>query len=175
MPPAEPRHEQVVGAVRTGLAVTGADYWYAPDRVIRAPALYEGCIAPGADGETIDCTYVIVPDRTTRRSKASRVNEARMEIDVFGLKRLPREYSEINPQKLAVAGTTLRETYQARLAADIEAKLLALVGSQTMRGLGVYEIACTSDDRTAEETAIEGWALALLRVAITYTYPRATP
>jgi hypothetical protein len=173
--PAEPRHEQVMAAIRTGLSVTGAAYWYAPDRVIRAASLHEGCIAPGTSGETISCTYVIVPDQTVRKSRVSKMNEARAEFDVFGLQRLPAGYSDLNPQKMAAEGATVRETYQARLAADIEAKLLALVGSETMRGLGVYEIVCTSDDRTAETTAIEGWALALLRVAVSYTYPRATP
>jgi hypothetical protein len=169
---AEPIHEQVMAAVRTLLAgivgTGGSPYWYTPNAVIRSPSFHGGCLHP-----THDVVYVIVPDRTLRRKESTRTLLGQIEFDVVALKRLPTGYADQNP--FAAAAGTIRETYQARLAADVEARLIADPTLASFQGLGVTKLEITSDDRSAEDTALEGWACAFLRASCEYRYGFLTP
>jgi hypothetical protein len=169
---AEPVHEQIMAAVRNllaGVVGNGGDpYWYTPDAVIRSPSFHGGCLHP-----THGVVYVIVPDRTLRRKEATRTLLGQIEFDVVALKRLPQGYADQNP--FSAAGGTIRETYQARLAADVERRLIADPGLTSFQGLGVSRLEVTSDDRSAEETAIEGWSCAFLRLVCEYRYGFQAP
>ncbi len=169
---AEPIHEQIMAAIKTLLAgivgTGGAPYWYTPSAVIRAPSFHGGCLDTAQD-----VIYVIVPDRTLRRKESTRTLLGQIEFDVVAVKRLPTSYADQNP--FAAAAGTIRETYQARLAADVERKLIADPALASLQGLGVSRLEITSDDRSAEDTALEGWACAFLRTACEYRYGFATP
>jgi len=161
-----------MAAVRTLLAgivgTGGSPYWYTPNAVIRSPSFHGGCLHP-----THDVVYVIVPDRTLRRKESTRTLLGQVEFDVVALKRLPTSYADQNP--FAAAAGTIRETYQARLAADVEGRLIADPTLASFQSLGVTKLEITSDDRSAEDTALEGWACAFLRVACEYRYGYLAP
>ena len=154
----------LAGIVGTG----GSPYWYTPAAVIRSPSFHGGCLHP-----THDVVYVIVPDRTIRRKETARTLLGQIEFDVVAVKRLPPGYSDQNP--FAAASSTLRETYQARLAADVERKLIEDPALTALQGLGVSKLELVSDDRSAEDTALEGWACAFLRASCEYRYGFQSP
>lgn len=161
-----------MAAIRTLLAgitgTGGSPYWYTPSVVVRAPSFHGGCL-----DAAYDVIYVIVPDRTLRRKETSRTVLGQLEFDVVAVKRLPTTYADQNP--FAAAAGVIRETYQARLAGDVERRLIADPTLASFQGLGVSRLEVTADDRSAEDTALEGWACAFLRVACEYRYGFATP
>ena len=139
------------------------------DDVVRSPSFHGGHLQT-----KYEVVYVIAPDRTLRRKEATRTLLGTIEFDIVALKRLPTAYKDENPYATQPS-STIRETYQARLAADVERQLIADPTLQAFQGLGVSRLEVTSDDRSAEETAIEGWACAFLRVVCEYRYRFDTP
>lgn len=169
---AESKAERIVAALRTALAAIvgdgGATYWYTVNACVRAAAWENSCL-----DETIatDATiYVLVPDtretiRHTIGGAATGHRRCILNVDLV----LAHRYRLSD--KPHVSETPKRWTVQERLIRD------ALTRIESDEGLSGLCLAIDTPTASiaADETWIEGWAVAFQRLAIMYDYTAGTP
>lgn len=186
--PTLPRRSQIlailksnIGAIRSGVAssyvpnppASAYVYWYTPDRVLRVAGTAWDCL-----DKSYDTIYCISPDVTDKdRVQTGSGHNARVGLDLDLFKQYQPESATEDPFKNQ---DELREDYQDRMAADVEAKLNedATYGTYVdANGLSleVWNIEVIRQDFTPEATNVAGWARALLRVIVSYRYRSGAP
>jgi hypothetical protein len=163
--------EQIVEAIRARLAAivgdAGATFWYTPT-VRRVRAIESTCLdntfADPVSGKTT--LYLLTPDDEEDLEEPAHTVEAVMFVDLV----VAREIDKVDhPLKTPVEG--LPETIQNRLIRDAKKKLRQDV---TLGGL-VDNVEFRRTERSAEETFIAGWAVAAMRLQISYSYFQDAP
>lgn len=164
-----PREELIMVAAQARLAGivgdSGANYFHTADVVVRSPSFHGGLLQKLPDGTNPRTRYFMSPDRIDRSQHTNKEKKGLIRWDLTVAQRLDPNFNE-NPY----TATRLRETIQAELAYDAEKRLISDTTYQAYQGLEVWNVEVTLDDRSAEETNIEGWACAFLRVVISYKY-----
>lgn len=153
----DPKAERIVDAVKTTLEeMTGA---YAPERVVRAPAFHEGIL-----DSTLKTVYSLSPgEMEETRHAFGTINNVGVNLPIglalcqkFGgvednpVSSFPKQRWDEQLELLRVAGETIR--------ADRQLGGLAL------------DLVVEAIDVSAENTYIEGWAVAFMLINVFYLH-----
>ncbi len=161
----ESKHEQIIQAIATRLrgivGDAGVSYWYTPDVVI-IPADFE----PEVLNSTYQTIYALIADYEDKRPVTFTETESDAYMDLVVLRQFERVAS--SP---FVSDPPTPATVQNRLLKDAEKRLR---GDRTLGGLAV-DMSISRADRAAEKTAVGGWAVGMLRLAVNYTYSDEAP
>lgn len=169
---AESKAEQIVAALRTALAAisgdSGTTYWYSVDRCIRAAAWESRCLDESLATDAV--IYVLIPDtretiRHTIGGAATGHKRSILNVDLVVARRFRGTDDPYN------APTPSRWTIQERLLRDA---LTAIEADESLGSLALC-IDTPTASLAADETWIEGWAVAFQRLAIMYDYTAGTP
>ena len=169
---AEPRPEQIAAAIRTKLEEIsgdgGATYWYTPDRVIRSHAVTDRLL----DG-SLQTLYVVTPDRKDENRRTNGGPGCIVRGIAFLTLTLLHRFTPPTENALVVtpADEPIRWTIQERMEGDVRKKLRE---DPKLGGIST-DLDLTASEEGADETFIEGWALAFVRLQVTYHYVQETP
>lgn len=164
----ESRPEQIAAAIVTSLETIvgdgGASWWFTPV-VKRTHAVEMASLDP-----TLDVLYLVSPDRKeeSRRTNAGIgcIVRGRAFLTLTLLKRFTPATE--NPIE---AEAPIRWTLQERLEQDVRKKLRE---DPKLGGIST-DLDLTDSEEGPEETFLEGWALAFMRLQVTYHYAQETP
>lgn len=170
-----PMAEQIFDAMETALEAIvgdgGTTYSYTPAAVVRAHAFTAEVLDPSVSGDRV--IYCLIPgdQQETRPGAFSRVRLSQLPVTVIAAKRFDgatdNPFSPPSPSRWEVQELLIRDAERA------------LLNSDSLNGRGASPLAICLDvperDRSTEETFVEGWALALLRVEVLYQYQDTAP
>lgn len=179
---AESVYTQIIAGIKARLQTIvgdgGATYWHTPHTVIVSPALTQLCLRPGVGGDvqTDPATIYVLSPGPEEMAAATLGPSGRqkcvMTVDLSCCRYFPAQedpHVPADPDRLTVQSRMLRDATKALLK-DIAD------GVQPRFGVtGCVDIALVAADRTAEATWEQGWALAFLRMEITYFHTVSTP
>jgi hypothetical protein len=161
----ESKTDRIVDAVKGELAAIvgdgGTTYWLTPERVVRWAGV-EGSLFD----ESLSTVYVLIPDDGEKRRDSNRTHLADIKLDLWlmtGFTGIEGPYSD-SPDSPS------RVTLQSRMAQDVEKKLISDPALNAYRGLDITDVRITAEERSAEATFVEGWAVVILRLLIQYRY-----
>lgn len=172
---AEARIEQLLAAAKTQLegivGDAGVNYWYTVHKVVRAPAFNALCLDSSVGSPAT--IYVLSPGSEEALSPFTFGREgsvANIDLTVVQRFEAPTEnpFTPPDPDRWKV---------QTRLARDAEKRLRDAASTTRWYQAGdlATDIEIVAKDFDVEDTFIEGWAVAFLRVAVLYSYPETTP
>jgi hypothetical protein len=159
----EPLCERIVEAIVDRLK-SGSEYTYHPDRVIRSPAWGSHCLDESLAAEPT--IYTLSPDDEDTEELTYGSTKSSLGIDLtIAHKFHPAGESTplsvtLDPDRWKVQNR-LRDDARKRLRGDLKVGNLALI------------IQIPLVDLSAEETAVEGWAVVMMRLLVQYSYPDA--
>jgi hypothetical protein len=159
----EPLCERIVDALVERLR-TGSEYIYHPDRVIRSPAWGSHCLDESLAAEPT--IYTLSPDDEDNEELTYTSTKSSMGIDLTIAKRFTPAGENtplsvtLDPDRWKVQNR-LRDDARKRLRGDLKVGGLALL------------IQIPLVDLSAEETAVDGWAVVMMRLLVQYTYQDA--
>jgi hypothetical protein len=167
---AEPKDDQILDALKAHLEGIsedgGATYWYTPDAVLREPDFTEECLNP-----TLKTIYVFCPTPgqtlADRRADSCSIKST-LSVDLAVVTRFGQSEDPYEP------GLPRRWTVQCRLARDAKRRLRADPDDK-LGGTLVQGIDIPVTDFDSARTLMKDWACVLMRVLISYHYPKATP
>ncbi len=160
MPPSvAPRNQQIAAALMASLAAiqSGDDYWYTPTSTVVWADFGLDCLDDEMAGEHT-VTYVLSPDAVDWSKPVSKHLDAIHRFDLALAKR------HTNPDTPFKQDSPTRTEIQARMAGDVKKKLLN--GDQTLGIQGVWDVAITVDERSADLVWHPDWAVVFLRLAV---------
>lgn len=174
---AESLARQIVDAVVSRLGTIVADggetYWYAPDRVFEWEALTQECLNLSVGNPAT--IYVVSPGDPEESTPAT--------IGGRYLSVLPLDVSMVRwiGEQSDPFGSYLepRGLVQDRMLRDVERRLVERVttGSRdlVLGVTGALDLQVMTRDRSAENTSVPQWAIAIAGVRVQYTYSEGAP
>ena len=164
----EPLCERIVDALVTRLKTItedgGVTAWYTADAVIRSPAWGMHCLDPSlAEGATI---YTLSPDDEDTEENTFTSTRAMLGIDLTIAQRFEQAWESspltttLDPDRWKVQNR-LRDDARRSLRGDLKVGNTALI------------IQIPLVDLSSEETFVEGWAVVMMRLVVTYTFQDA--
>jgi hypothetical protein len=167
---AEGKDDQILDALKAHLEGIredgGATYWYTPTAVLREPDFSEECLNP-----TLKTIYVFAPTPgqtlADRRQDSCSIKSV-LSVDLAVVTQFSQSEDPFEP------GLPRRWTVQSRLARDAKRRLRADPDDK-LGGSLVMGIDIPLTDFDAGRTLLKDWACVLMRVLITYHYPKLTP
>lgn len=152
--------ERILSALQERLegihADGGVTTWHTVEAVCRPDAITEAILETPSR-----CVCAIVPDNVDREELTFSGGQATMRVDVLAAARLTNASASVYRPE-----TPIRQTVQTRLAHDVENRLRS---DLTLGGLAL-NLRVTMTDYGADRTWVDGWAIAIQRVEILYSY-----
>lgn len=149
-------------SVLQGIVSDGGEaYWYTPDEVVRYPMMTLSCL-----NTTNDVVYVLSPDDVTVEEATITSKKIMAPVDIsMAMRFAPASENPFDPPDQD------RMLIQSRLLQDVRKKLEA---DGTLGG-AVCWAHIQLESRKAEETYVQGWAMAFLRVTLEIYTPDGAP
>jgi hypothetical protein len=160
------RHSQMMTRLKALLEAIASDggttYWYTPQAVIEFPSFTAECLNAGDR----DVIYCLSPGKTDIDPFTYTRTLAVAEVRLAMAKRVPTGTE--NPYS---PWPTPRIEEQHRLIEDAT----AAINSDWDLGANVLRVDIVEEDRSAEETYYDGWAVARLGLRVQYEYDDDEP
>jgi hypothetical protein len=172
---AEPRSEQVIAAVLTKLGAIvgdgGATFWNTP-KAVRAFVVNDELLDPSVAGPNTnyDTIIAVTPDRKEEQRASMGGASCLIRCRSFMTLTLLKPYIPATENPHLVEAPD-RSTIQERMEQDVRKKLRA----DRKLGGTASDLELTDSEEGADETYVPGWAVAFMRLVVTFHYPQDTP